>query len=336
VANTHTPVLFFSSTGKCYKAKVYQLPVGSPTSTGKALINIFPLGEGETVTNVMPMPEDEAQWDSMNIIFATTTGNIRRNDLSDFKDIRTNGKIAMKLEEEGEKLVGVRSCNPDDHILLASRMGNAVRFPVEAIRVFKSRSSTGVRGMKLKEQGDFVVSISILKGTKEDSDVRDKYLSIDVDTRIAIAKDAAAADAVTSDLPKDKIISMAADEEFILTVTENGFGKRSSAYEYRVTNRGGSGITNIVTSERNGNVVGSFPVCEGDGVILATDKGKLIRTPVVDIRIGGRATQGVTILKTADNEHVVTATRIQDVDSGESEGEGDAGVAEGETTNQEG
>lgn len=322
VTNTHTPVLFFSSTGKVYKSKVYQLPIGSPTSTGKALINIFPLQEGESITNVMPLPEDENLWNSMNIIFSTTTGNIRRNDLSDFKDVRSNGKIAIKLEEEGERLVGVRTCNPDDHILLASRMGNAVRFPVEAIRVFKSRSSTGVRGMKLKEKGDYVVSISILKGTKEESDIRDKFLSIPVETRQAIALDSAAAEAVVSELPKEKIIEMARDEEFILTVTENGYGKRSSAYEYRVTNRGGSGIVNIITSERNGNVVASFPIEEKDELILVTDKGKLIRTPIIDVRIAGRNTQGVTILKTASEEHVVTASRIQGIEGDEAvEGE---------------
>ena len=319
VSNTHTPVLFFSSAGKVYKSKVYQLPVGTPTSTGKALINIFPLQQDETITNVMAMPEDEAKWDEMNIVFATTTGNIRRNDLSDFKDVRANGKIAIKLEEAGEKLVGVRTCNATDHILLASREGNAVRFPADAVRLFKSRSSTGVRGMKLKEENDYVVSISILKGGKEDSDTKDKFLSIPVETRQAIAKDAAAADAVQSELPKEKIISMSQDEEFILTVTENGFGKRSSSYEYRVTNRGGSGITNIVTSDRNGRVVGSFPIEEQDELILATDKGKLIRTKITDVRIAGRATQGVTILKTADNEHVVTATRIQGLEGEEAE-----------------
>jgi len=323
VTNTHTPVLFFSSTGKVYKSKVYQLPVGTPTSTGKALINIFPLQEGESITNVMAMPEDIEQWNSMNIVFATTTGNIRRNDLSDFKDVRSNGKIAIKLEEAGERLVGVRTCNPDDHILLASRMGNAVRFPVDTVRVFKSRSSTGVRGMKLKEKDDYLVSISILKGGKEESEIRDKFLSIPIETRQAIALDPAAADGVVSELPKDKIISMAQDEEFILTVTENGYGKRSSAYEYRVTNRGGSGIVNIITSERNGNVVGSFPINEKDELILVTDKGKLIRTPIIDVRIAGRNTQGVTILKTASEEHVVTASRIQGIE-GEEAVEGEA------------
>ena len=331
VSNTHTPVLFFSSAGKVYKSKVYQLPIGTPTSTGKALVNIFPLQDGETITNVMALPEDEKLWDSMNIVFATTTGNIRRNDLSDFKDVRSNGKIAMKLEEEGEKLVGVRTCSPTDHILLASREGNAVRFPVDAVRVFKSRASTGVRGMKLKEEGDYVVSISILSGGKEDSDTKDKYLSIPVETRQAIAKDPSAADVVISELPKDKIIALAAEEEFILTVTENGFGKRSSAYEYRVTNRGGSGITNISTSDRNGRVVGSFPIDEQDELILATDKGKLIRTPITDVRIAGRATQGVTILKTADNEHVVTATRVQGLEGDEAV-EGSEENADNDTT----
>lgn len=322
VANTHTSVLFFSSKGMVYSSKVYQMPVGTPTSHGKALVNLFPLQEGEVITNIMTMPQEKEKWAEMNIIFATTTGNVRRNDLTDFQDIRKNGKIAMKLEEAGEKLVGVRPCQATDHILLAAKSGQAVRFPVEGVRVFKSRNSTGVRGMKLKD-GDELVSISILHGAEFVSEDREKFLKIPEELRMKIAKDATAAAEVDAEirtaLTEEKIVKFASAEEFILTVTRNGYGKRSSAYEYRVTNRGGSGIVNIVTSERNGDVAASFPVGENDQILLVTDKGKLIRTNVKDIRIAGRATQGVTILKTAENEHVVSATRIQEVEGANGE-----------------
>ncbi len=322
VANTHSPLLFFSTKGLVYSTKVYQLPIGTPTSHGKALVNIFPLGEGELITNIMTMPEDKAKWAEMNIIFATTTGNVRRNDLTDFQDIRKNGKIAMKLEEAGEKLVGVRPCKASDHILLAAKSGQAVRFPVEGIRVFKSRNSTGVRGMRLKDK-DELVSISILHGAESSSEDRDKFLKIPEELRMKIAKDTTAVSKVNAEiktaLSEEKIITLSQGEEFILTVTRNGFGKRSSAYEYRVTNRGGSGIVNIVTSERNGEVAASFPVGENDQILMVTDRGKLIRTNVRDIRIAGRATQGVTILKTAESEQVVSATRIQEVEGASEE-----------------
>ncbi len=333
VANTHTPVLFFSSKGMVYSSKVYQMPVGTPTSHGKALVNLFPLSEGETITNIMAMPEDKNLWDEMNIVFATTSGNIRRNDLSDFKDIRANGKIAMKLEEAGEKLVGVRPCKPSDHILLGARSGQAIRFPVDEVRVFKSRASTGVRGMKLKNQGDVVVSISILKGSEIPMEERDTFLKIPEELRMKIAVNPEAVSEVDAEILKtlaaEKIVNYAANEEFILAMTRNGYGKRSSAYEYRITGRGGSGVVNIITSDRNGDVAATFPVSETDQIILVTDKGKLIRTPVRDIRIAGRATQGVTILKTADDEHVVSATRIQSIEGEEAEDEGENGEAEG-------
>ncbi|PIR31587.1 MAG: DNA gyrase subunit A [Alphaproteobacteria bacterium CG11_big_fil_rev_8_21_14_0_20_44_7] len=334
VANTHTPVLFFSNIGKVYKTKVYQLPLGSPTSMGKALVNIFPLEAEERITNVMPMPEEEDKWDEMNIVFATTHGNIRRNDLSDFKDVRSNGKIAMKLEGD-ERLIGVRPCSPSDHIMLSASSGQSIRFPVEAVRVFKSRNSTGVRGMKFKNKGDQLVSISILSGQEFDMEKRAAFLKIPVELRQKIALDAEAAAEVEAEIANilgDELVPMAQNEDFILTLTENGYGKRSSAYEYRVTNRGGSGIVNIVTSDRNGKVVASNPVEENDEIIVVTDKGKLIRTPVNQIRIAGRATQGVTILKVAAEELVISATRIQDVEGEEGDDEEldgeEAGVAE--------
>jgi DNA gyrase subunit A len=307
------------------------LPQGTPTSTGKALVNIFPLEENERITNVMAMPEDEDKWNEMNIIFATTHGSIRRNDLSDFKDIRSNGKIAMKLEGD-EKLVGVKACNPENHIMLAAKSGKCIRFPVEAVRVFKSRASTGVRGMKLAK-GDELVSISILHGQDIDSETREKYLKVPLELRQEIGAleefDAAKVASAECELPAEKVFELAQNEEFILTVTENGFGKRSSAYEYRITNRGGSGVVNIVTSARNGAVSGSFPVEEGDELIVATDKGKLIRTLVSQIRIAGRATQGVTILKTAETEKVVSITRLQEVEGAAEEGEETTDEVEG-------
>lgn len=313
VSNTHTPVLFFSNFGKVYKLKVYRLPLGNPQARGRALVNIFPLAEGETITTVMPLPEDESTWDNLHIMFATAKGNIRRNDLSDFRSVQSNGKIAIRLDED-DKLIGVRVSSDEDHILLASRDGKCVRFPISAVRVFKSRTSDGVRGMKL-EKDDEVISLSILKGAERTMEEREAFLRIPVEKRIALAslEDAQQLETILPQplpLPAEKLLEMARAEEFILTMTENGYGKRSSAYEYRVTNRGGSGIVNIVTSERNGRVVGSFPVAETDQIMLLTNRGKLIRCAVHDIRIAGRNTQGVTLLRTAEEEYVVSATRI--------------------------
>lgn len=313
VSNTHTPVLFFSNFGKVYKLKVYRLPLGNPQARGRALVNIFPLAEGETITTVMPLPEDESTWDNLHIMFATAKGNIRRNDLSDFRSVQSNGKIAIRLDEN-DKLIGVRVSSDEDHILLASRDGKCVRFPISAVRVFKSRTSDGVRGMKL-EKDDEVISLSILKGAERTMEEREAFLRIPVEKRIALAslEDVQQLETILPQplpLPAEKLLEMARAEEFILTMTENGYGKRSSAYEYRVTNRGGSGIVNIVTSERNGRVVGSFPVAETDQIMLLTNRGKLIRCAVHDIRIAGRNTQGVTLLRTAEEEYVVSATRI--------------------------
>ncbi len=337
VANTHTPVLFFSTAGKVYKLKAYKLPIGTAQSRGKALVNIFPLAEGETIQTFMPLPEDETLWDQMHIMFATAKGNARRNDLSDFHDIRTNGKIAMRLDE-GDRLIGVMTCTDKDHVLLASRQGKCIRFPVDAIRVFKSRTSDGVRGMKLAEK-DEVISMSILNGSNVTTEERAAYLKVAAARRRAAGEDTSCDDASASGtgshaakdpaqplrdsqddeepvnaitLSEARIGQLAANEQFILTMTENGFGKRSSAYEYRITNRGGSGITSIVTSPRNGKVIASMPVEATDQVLLLTDKATLIRTPVKDIRVAGRNTQGVTILKTAEGEKVVSASRIKE------------------------
>lgn len=302
MANTHTPVLFFSSNGKVYQLKTYKLPLGTAQSKGKALVNIFPLENGETIQSFMPLPEDEKAWEEMNIMFATSRGSVRRNDLSDFKNIRSNGKIAIDMDE-GETLVNVRVCAPEQHILLSARSGKCIRFPVEAIRVFKSRKSTGVRGIRLKE-GDEVVSVSILDEGGYTREQREAYL------KAAPWKFDEGEEVPDVEISSELITEMAMKEQFILSITENGYGKRSSSYEYRTTNRGGSGITNISTSERNGGVVASWPI-ESDGqIMLMTDGGKLIRCPVKNIRVAGRNTQGVTIFKTAKDETVVSAIRL--------------------------
>ncbi len=320
IANTHTPVLFFSNKGKVYKLKVYRLPLGSLQARGKALVNIFPLEEGESIKTFMPMPEDESKWAEMHVMFATSQGTIRRNDLSDFQDIRKNGKIAMKLEEEGEELIAVQSCNEQDHVLIAARSGKCTRFPVDVVRVFKSRASTGVRAMKLGK-GDRVVSMSILGGAEFTMEERVAYLRLAAAKRRAVEGEEADTTVNVSgghdeeveqvQLSEERIAQMEAAEQFILTVTENGYGKRSSSYEYRVTNRGGSGIVNIITSERNGNVIASLPISEKDQMMLIADSGKIIRIPVDGIRIAGRNTQGVTLFKVSD-EKVVSAVRVDE------------------------
>ena len=313
VTSTHTPVLFFSSTGQVYKLKVYRLPLSTPQARGKALVNIFPLKAGETIETFMPLPENEADWDKLNIFFATAQGNVRRNDLSDFKSVQSNGKIAIRLDE-GDKLVGVKTCNEEDHVLLASYEGKAMRFPVEAVRVFKSRTSDGVRGMRLAEK-DKVVSISILHGIRATAEEREDYRKVASARRRASgleeADEGEAIDLTSITLSEEKIAEMSTAEEMILTVTELGYGKRTSAFEYRVTGRGGSGVTGIGISKKNGKVVASFPVESGDQIMLMTNKGTLIRTSVEDIRICGRTSQGVITFRTDGKEQVISAVRIK-------------------------
>ncbi|MFM7702423.1 MAG: DNA gyrase C-terminal beta-propeller domain-containing protein, partial [Alphaproteobacteria bacterium] len=324
--NTHTPILFFSSKGKCYKLKTYKLPLGTPQARGRALVNLLPLEGDEKISTILALPENEESWKDLSIVFATSNGDIRRNSMDQFVDIRSSGKIAMKLEGD-EALVGVALCTEKDDILLSTKDGKCIRFPVEKLRVFQSRNSTGVRGIKL-EDGNKVIALSIIKHAKEDSEVKDKYLKIDLDQRLALrdalihnkklienppedllAQSVEIPQIKNAELDQKTIEKMAIDEEFILTITANGFGKRSSAYEYRITNRGGSGITNIITSKRNGLVVASFPVESKDQVMIITDKGTLIRTEIGTVRISGRNTQGVTLIKTKD-ETVVSVARI--------------------------
>lgn len=333
VVNTHTPVLFFSSLGKVYKLKVYRLPLGAANTRGKALVNIFPLAEGETITTFMPLPEDEAQWDAMNIFFVTAKGNARRNDLSDFHDIRSNGKIAIRMDDD-DKLVGVKVCNENDHVFLASKSGKAIRFPVSDVRVFKSRTSDGVRGMKLAG-GDEVVSMSILGGITTTIEERQAYLKMAAAKRrvagevevegVQSADEEAVADITISD---ERFAELEAAEQFILTVTENGYGKRTSAYEYRTIGRGGSGMVNIITSERNGSVVSSQPVGQTGQIMLMTDRATVIRCPLDGIRVAGRNTQGVTILKTGDGEKVVSVVTVPDGENGEADSVDDGAGAE--------
>ena len=336
VVNTHTPILFFSSKGKVYKMKTYKLPLGNNQSKGRAVVNILPLEQDEVISTILPLLGEKEEWINKNIVFATNTGDVRRNSMTDFENIQSNGKIAMKLEE-GQKLVGVAICDDNSDILLSSKAGKCIRFSLENLRVFQSRNSTGVRGIKLDPYNE-VISMSILKNSEAESiEDRENYLKIDLDTRMKLnelyntPKDENSLlanidepmpvkidDEILSVLSKDKIIAMAKSEEMILTITENGYGKRTSSYEYRVTNRGGSGITNIITSKRNGNVIASFPIENDKEIIMISDKGTVIRTRVKDIRISGRNTQGVTLMKANEDEKVVSVAKVE---AEENEGE---------------
>ncbi len=323
VGNTHTNVLFFSNVGKVYKLKVYKLPMAEPTARGRALVNIFPLSEGETITNIMPLPSENGE--SLNIVFATAHGNIRRNSLVDFSHIPSNGKIAIKLEP-GDSLISVKVCSEDTHILLSTKCGKSIRFSIKDVRQLKSRNSDGVRGIRLTK-GDNVISMTILNGIDIDTEAKEQYLKIPLKARLdydSIDNKTLNALEINSQL----FLDLAKNEEFLLTITENGFGKRTSAYEYRTTGRGGVGITNILTTSRNGNVVASFPVEQNDNIMLITDKGKLIRISVNDIRITGRSTRGVTLFKTESGEKVVSVAKIEDakIEEHDASDEGEAGA----------
>ena len=322
VASTHTPVLFFSSKGLVYKMKVYKLPLGSPTSKGKPFINLLPLDEGENITTIMKLPENEADCQDMSIMFATAQGNVRRNSLMDFVNVQSNGKIAMKLDE-GDKLINVRICQEDNDIMLAARSGKCIRFPVTEVRVFVGRNSTGVRGIKLAD-GDEVISMSILKHSDATSEERDEYSRISSVIKRLSAERGEDAEVTPEEtgllnvLTAEKYQEMAENEQFILSVTSTGYGKRTSSYEYRVTGRGGQGIANMEMSARNKEIVSSFPIEDDNQIMMVTDGGKLIRMPVSDIRIAGRKTQGVILFRTAENEKVVSVTWL-DADAGDDE-----------------
>ncbi len=321
VTSTHNPVLFFSNLGRVYRMKVWKLPEGGPTARGRPMINLLPLAEGETVSTVLALPQDETEWDNLHIMFATCKGTVRRNSMGAFTNIPTAGKIAMKFgtsEEEGEegdpsdRLIAVELLTEEDDVLLATRNGKAIRFKSTDVREFQSRSSTGVRGIRLLGD-DQVISMSILRRVGTDQAEREAYL------RFAPWKGDKDGDCA---LDAERFAELADKEQFLLTVTVNGYGKRTSTYEYRRTNRGGQGITNIVTSDRNGGVVASFPVMPSEQLMLVTDQGKVIRTTVGDIRITGRNTQGVTIFKVGNNETVVSVAGIDESDEEEVELDG--------------
>jgi len=326
VTSTHNPVLFFSNLGRVYRMKVWRLPEGGPNTKGRPMINLLPLAEGETISTVLPLPEDENEWGGLHIMFATAHGTVRRNSMTAFTNIPTAGKIAMRFgaaaveevengddsdeqSDPTDRLIGVELLTEDDDVLLATRNGKAIRFRSTDVREFQSRTSTGVRGVRLLGN-DEVMSMSILRRVGTTQEEREAYLKCppwrereDVECTLA----------------PERVAEMAEKEQFILTVTENGYGKRSSTYEYRRTNRGGQGITNIDTSERNGRVIASFPAQRGEQLMLVTDQGKMIRTTVGDIRVMGRNTQGVTIFRVADNEHVVSVAKIDESDEDEIE-----------------
>jgi DNA gyrase subunit A len=338
VANTHTPVLFLSSRGMAYKMKVWRLPLSAPQARGKALINLLPLQQDETITSILPLPDDERGETGVFILFATRSGNVRRNELADFAEVRQNGKIAMKLDP-GDEIAGVQLCRETDDILLTTADGQAIRFPVNDIRIFKGRESTGVRGIKL-DDGDRIISLAILRHMDATPAERAAYLKQANAMRRAASGERASAessepgDAIgaaesanlddgesmesmeIADLTPARYAEMGGAEQYVLTVSERGFGKRTSSYEYRTSGRGGKGIIAMAVNERNGRLIASFPVEDTDQIMLVTNGGKLIRCPIEGISITGRSAQGVTIFRTDQDERVVSAELINEEGNG--------------------
>jgi DNA gyrase subunit A len=320
VANTHQPLLFFTSSGYVFKEKVWRLPLAAPQALGKYLNNILTnLDEGERITSILALPQDEAQWEGLDVMFASTRGTVRRNKLSDFTQVNRSGKIAMKLDE-GEAIVDVQMCSEDDDVLLTTANGQCIRFQIrDGVRVFKGRDSMGVRGITMGE-GDRVISMAILRHMEATSDERVGYIK----KARAIAGEAAIDEveasgeeaSVDANISTERYIEMSAAEQEILTVSERGYGKRTSSYEYRITGRGGKGITAMAVNARNGKLVASYPVEESDEIMLVTDGGQLIRCPVKGIRRAGRGTQGVIVFRTADDERVVSVERISEEAAG--------------------
>lgn len=317
VGSTHTPLLFFSNTGQVYSLKLYKLPLGNPQGKGRPIINLLPLAKNESITTIMPLPEDISSWDDLNIVFATRKGNVRKNSLLDFKKIQSNGKIAIRLDSD-DALVSVSLCNNNDHVFLATTKGKAIRFPSTSLRVFKSRTSDGVRGMKLVKD-DYVIAMTILHGVESSIEEREEFLGISVKDRINIAKDLKQVDLLPNDsaLNAQKALEMAKSEEFILSISSKGYGKISSAYTYRTTNRGGSGIINMTVSNKTGQVINAIQVSPEDQIMLITDAGRLIRCKLDDVRVTGRSTQGVILFKAPENEKVVSCAIIRDEESEE-------------------
>ncbi|WP_442931975.1 DNA gyrase subunit A [Microvirga sp. CF3016] len=338
VANTHTPVIFFSSEGQAYKEKVWRLPLAAPNAKGKALVNMLPLSQGERITTIMPLPEDEASWDKLDVMFATSRGTVRRNKLSDFVQVNRGGKIAMKLDE-GEHIVDVQICSENDDVLLTTAKGQCIRFPVTDVRVFKGRDSMGVRGINLAE-GDDIISMAILRHVEATGEERAAYLKM----RRAVTGEQMGADPDASEdaedteganfsLSQERYAEMSAQEQCILTISEKGYGKRTVSYEYRITGRGGKGITAMAVNGRNGKLVASFPVENSDQIMLVTDGGQLIRVPVEGIRVVGRNSQGVTVFSTRDKEKVVSVEHIEGEDE-DGEGVDDVSFEGGEAAEE--
>jgi len=334
-ASTHTPILFFSSRGMCYRMKVWRLPAATPQAAGKALINLLPLEQGEVITTILPLPEDTESWASLELMFATRSGNVRRNSLADFENINRNGKIAMKLDE-GDEIINVAICSPHDDVLLATAAGQCIRFQATDVRVFKGRDSTGVRGIRLAAN-DKVISMAILIHVEAGAPERAIYLKQATALRraqtgeegedqpeveVEVGEDE---EASATDLSSERFAELSGKEQFVLTLSERGFGKRSSAYDYRVSGRGGKGIAAMVVNDRNGPLVASFPIEESDQIILVTDGGQLIRCPIDTVRIASRNTQGVRVFRTGKDEKVVSVERISE-DERDDDEEGVGGI----------
>ncbi len=314
VANTHTPLLFFTTRGQCYQLKVYRLPEGSLQSRGKALVNLLPLEQGERIATIMPMPEDQEEWNNMFIMFATSKGNVRRNRLSDFTQLRSSGKRAIRLDD-GENLISVQPCYDDQDILIATRQGKSIRFSATDIRVFSGRDSNGVRAIRLGEDNE-VVSMSLLNSINCSMEERQAYLKQrkleDGENTTNDHSDTDTPDVSDISLSEERFLEMKQKEEFILTLTDSGYGKRTSSYEYRVTRRGGQGVTNIGLSNKNGLVINSFPVGEKDDIVLMSDASTTIRCHVGQVRICGRTSQGVIVFRLSKNEKVISTTRLDE------------------------
>ena len=326
VANTHAWLVFFSSTGMAYKLKVWRLPEARIQGKGKAMVNLLPLAEGERITTILPLPEDETQWEKLNIVFATKSGDVRRNELSDFASINRNGKIAMKLQP-GDGIVGVQTCTDQDDVLLTTRGGKCIRFALTDVRVFKGRDSTGVRGIKLAS-GDEVVSLTLLAHSDATTAEARAYLKqANAARRAALGEEAPPVEEPLEEdegteeaaLTPARYADLSAREQFVLAVSESGYGKRTSSYEYRVTGRGGSGIVAIGMGKKNAAVIAAFPVEETDHLMLISDRGQTIRVAVSGISIQGRAAQGVTVFRVDEGERVVSVERIEDVAGDEGE-----------------
>lgn len=311
VTSTHTPVLFFSTHGKVYRLKVWKLPEGGPQTKGRPMVNLLPLADGEVISTVLPLPEDEAEWAQLHVMFATAKGSVRRNSMDSFTNVPSNGKFAMRFDEDSDdRLIGVELLSENDDVLLATKNGKAIRFAGDAVRVFQSRTSTGVRGITLKGD-DEVISLSVLRGFEASTEERDTYL------KAAPWKD----NENTSELTPERLAEFAEAEDFILTVCANGYGKRSSAYEYRQSGRGGQGILNIDNIKRNGTVVASFEATNEEQIMLVTDQAKLIRMKVADMRVIGRNSSGVKLFDVSPGETVVGAAKIDEEDEPENEAE---------------